>query len=317
MMYYPLNYDAITWVGGHNPPAHVKAYNNRFYHYWERALFQRACSVFDFTLPEEWQGERSDFFYWILFRFGYVMIAYDDKFGTFFQPAALNGYDFYYQPTEAILSNPKLQKRYTIHEDCELLKLTPDYIGAWDVISRHAEALSSLDTAINTNIINSKVAYLLAAKNKNAAEALKTIYDQINRGEPAVFPDKTVLQNKPGDDSPFVFQPVQKIKENYIVMDQLRDLQTILNAFDNEIGIPTVPYQKAERMVTAEAESREADAVSRITVWKKSLDASLVNVNKMFPELNISVKVRWNDGDRENNPDRDDGLSGSDEREPV
>ena len=312
-MYFPLNYDAITWVGGHNPPAHVKAYNNRFYSYWERALFQRACSVFDFTLPEEWQGEISDFFYWCLFRFGYVMIAYDDKFGTFFQPCSLNGYSFFYAPTECILSNPKLQKRYTIHEDCELLKLTPDYIGAWDIISRYAEQLSTLDVAINTNIINSKVAYLLGAKNKNAAEALKTIMDRINTGEPAVFYDKAITAGKPGEDTPFQFQPVQKIHENYIVMDQLRDLQTILNAFDNEVGIPTVPYQKAERMVTAEAESKEADAVSRITVWKKSLDASLVNVNKMFPDLNISVKVRWNDGDRENNPDRDDGLYGGDE----
>lgn len=312
-MYFPLNYDAITWVGGHNPPAHVKAYDNRFYDYWERSLFQRACSVFDFKLPEEWQGERSDFFYWILFRFGYVMIARDERFGTFFQPAALNGYDFYYQPTEAILSNPKLQKRYTIHEDCELLKLTPDYIGAWDIISRYAEQLSTLDTAINTNIINSKVAYLLGAKNKNAAEALKTMMDRINSGEPAVFYDKAITAGKPGEDTPFQFQPVQKIHENYIVMDQLRDLQTILNAFDNEVGIPTVPYQKAERMVTAEAESKEADAVSRITVWKKSLDASLVNVNKMFPELNISVKVRWNNGDRENNPDRDDRVYGGDE----
>ena len=312
-MYFPLNYDAITWVGGHNPPAHVKAYNNRFYSYWERALFQRACSVFDFTLPEEWQGEISDFFYWCLFRFGYVMIAYDDKFGTFFQPCSLNGYSFFYAPTECIRSNPKLQKRYTIHEDCELLKLTPDYIGAWDIISRYAEQLSTLDTAINTNIINSKVAYLLGAKNKNAAEALKTIMDRINSGEPAVFYDKAITAGKPGEDTPFQFQPVQKIHENYIVMDQLRDLQTILNAFDNEVGIPTVPYQKAERMVTAEAESKEADAVSRITVWKKSLDASLVNVNKMFPDLNISVKVRWNDGDREDNPDRDDGLYGGNE----
>lgn len=312
-MYFPLNYDAITWVGGHNPPAHVKAYNNRFYSYWERALFQRACSVFDFTLPEEWQGEISDFFYWCLFRFGYVMIAYDEKFGTFFQPVSLNGYSFYYNPTECVLANPKLQKRYTIHEDCELLKLTPDYIGAWDIISRYAEQLSTLDTAINTNIINSKVAYLLGAKNKNAAEALKTMMDRINSGEPAVFYDKAITAGKPGEDTPFQFQPVQKIHENYIVMDQLRDLQTILNAFDNEVGIPTVPYQKAERMVTAEAESKEADAVSRITVWKKSLDASLVNVNKMFPELNISVKVRWNDGDREDNPDRDDRIHGGDE----
>ena len=311
-MYYPLNYDAITWVGGHNPPAHVKAYDNRFYDYWERSLFQRACSVFDFKLPEEWK-KSSDFFYWCLFRFGFVGIAYDEKFGVFAQPGSLNGYDFTYQPVEFILSNPRLQKRYTIHEDCELLKLTPDFRGVWDIISRYAEQLSTLDTAINTNIINSKVAFLLAAKNKNAAEALKTIYDQINRGEPAVFPDKTVLQNKPGDDTPFVFQAVQKIKENYIVDQQLVDLQTMLNEFDTEVGIPTIPYQKAERMVKDEANSKQFDAVSRITTWRKSLDESLVLVNKMFPELNLSYEVRWNDGDREDNPDRDDGVHGGDE----
>ena len=308
-MYYPLNYDAITWTAGHNPPAHVKSYNNRSFAYWERSLFQRACSVFDFKLPDEWQ-KQADFFYWILFRFGFLMIAEDERFGTFFQPVALNGYDFYYQPTEAILSNPKLQKRYTIHEDCELLKLTPDFFGAWDIISYYAEKLSTLDVAINTNIINSKVAYLLGAKNKTAAEALKTIMDRINQGEPAVFYDKAIVATKPGEDTPFQFLPVQKIKENYILMDQLRDMQTLLNSFDCEVGIPTVPYQKAERMVTAEAESKEADAVSRVTVWQKSLDASLENVNAMFPELNISYEMRWKDGDREDYTDRDDGLPG-------
>ena len=310
-MYYPLNYDAITWAGGHNPPAHVKAYNNKSYAYWERALFQRACSVFDFKLPEEWQ-KQADFFYWILFRFGYLMIAYDERFGTFFQPVALNGYDFYYQPTEAILSNPKLQKRYIIHEDCELLKLTPDFFGAWDIISYYAEKLSTLDVAINTNIINSKVAYLLGAKNKTAAEALKTLMDRINQGEPAVYYDKVLNAGKPGEDTPLIFQPVQKIRENYILMDQLRDMQTLLNSFDCEVGIPTVPYQKAERMVTAEAESKEADAISRVTVWAKSLDASLENVNRMFPELDISYTRRWENGTGEDNPGRDDGLYGDD-----
>ena len=308
-MYFPLNYDAITWAEGHNPPAHVKAYNNRAYAYWERSLFQRACSVFNFKLPDDWK-KQEDFFYWILFRFGYLMIAEDERFGIFFQPVALNGYDFYYQPTEAILSNPKLQKRYTIHEDCELLKLTPDFFGAWDIISYYAEKLSTLDVAINTNIINSKVAYLLGAKNKTAAEALKTMMDRINQGEPAVFYDKAITASKPGEDTPFQFLPVQKIKENYILMDQLRDMQTLLNSFDCEVGIPTVPYQKAERMVTAEAESKEADAVSRVTVWQKSLDASLENVNAMFPELNISYEMRWKDGDSEDYPDRDDGLPG-------
>ena len=309
MYYTPLNYDAVTWVQGHYPPAHVKAYNNATFAYWERALFQRAASVFDFQLPEEWQGSTSDFFYWCLFRFGYVMIAHEEQFGTFFQPVALNGFDFYYQPVEAILSNPKLQKRYRIHVDCELLKLTPDFFGAWDIVSHYAEKLSTLDVAINTNIINSKTPYLLGAKNKNTDEALKTIMDRVNKGEPAVFYDKAILNSKPTDDTtPFQFLPLQKIKENYVLMELLRECQTLLNAFDNEVGIPTVPYQKAERMVTAEAESKQADAVSRITVWRKSLDSSLELVRKMFPDLKLSYEMRWKDGRSENNPDRDDGL---------
>ena len=318
MYYTPLNYDAITWVQGHYPPAHVKAYNNATFAYWERALFQRAASVFDFHLPEEWQGSTSDFFYWCLFRFGYVMIAREEQFGTFFQPAALNGFDFYYQPVQAIVSNPKLQKTYQIHENCELLKLTPDYFGAWDIVAHYAEKLSTLDVAINTNIINSKVAYLLGAKNKNTAEALKTIMDRVNKGEPAVFYDKAIMNSKPNDpDTPFQFLPIQKIKENYVLMELLRENQTLLNAFDNEVGIPTVPYQKAERMVTAEAESRQADAVSRITVWRKSLDSSLELVKNMFPDLELSYEMRWKDGGSEDNPDRDDGLLLDGEVGPV
>lgn len=309
-MYYPLNYDQITWIQGHYPPGHVKSYNNVTYAFWERALFQRAASVFDFKLPEEWQGSTADFFYWCLFRFGFVMIAHEEQFGTFFQPVSVGGFDFYYQPVWCQLSNPKLQKRYTIHEDCELLKLTPDYFGAWDIVSYYAEKLSTLDVAINTNIINSKTAYLLGAKNKQVAEALKTIMDRVNQGEPAVFYDKAIQNNKPTDDTtPFQFQALQKIKDNYILMELLREQQTLLNGFDNEVGIPTIPYQKAERMVTAEAESKEADAVSRITVWRKSLDSSMKLVKKMFPDLNISYEMRWkDDGDREDNPDRDDKL---------
>lgn len=319
MYYTPLNYDAITWVQGHFPPAHVKAYNNATFAYWERALFQRAASVFDFKLPEEWQGSTADFFSWCLFRFGYVMIAHEEQFGTFFQPVALNGFDFYYQPVEAILSNPKLQKRYRIHEDCEILKLTPDYFGAWDIVAYYAEKLSTLDVAINTNIINSKTPYLLGAKNKNTAEALKSMMDKVNKGEPAVFYDKAILNSKPTDDTtPFQFLPIQKIKDNYVLMELLRENQTLLNAFDNEVGIPTVPYQKAERMVTAEAESKQADAVSRITVWRRSLDSSLELVRKMFPDLNLSYEMRWDeDGGSQDNPDRDDGLLSGGKRGSV
>lgn len=311
-MYFPLNYDQITWIRGHYAPSSVKTMNNASYAYWERSLFQRMCSVIDFELPEDWQGGTRDFFYWCLFRYGFVCVAHEEEFGTFFQPCTLGGMNFFYQPRYCVVSNPMLNKTYFIGDDCSLIKLTPDYLSAWDCIAYFASKLATLDVSIDTNIINSKLAYILGAKNKATAEALKTIMDRVNKGEPAVFYDKALTNTKPTDDeTPFQFLPIADLKNNYILDQLLREFQTIINQFDAEIGIPTVPYQKAERMVTDEANSKTADALSRLSVWTNTLDSSLKEVNKMFPELNISYTVRTEvqtDGNSENDPDRNDGI---------
>ena len=58
----------------------------------------------------------------------------------------------------------------------------PDYRGIFDTISYYAEKLSTLDNAINLSIINSKFAFMIAAKNKACAEAIKKMLDRINKG---------------------------------------------------------------------------------------------------------------------------------------
>jgi len=315
-MYYPLNYDQITWISGHYSPQSVKSFNNATFAYWERSLYQRALSVIEWKLPENWQGSVKDFFDWCLYRYGYVMISKNEEYGYFFQPVNLDGFDFYFQPTNAILGNPKLSREFKIHEECEILKLTPDYRGIWDIITYYAEKLSTLDVAINTNIINSKLAYILGAKNRSVAEALKTIMDRVNRGEPAVFYDKAIQQSKPNDpDTPFQFLPIQDLKQNYILDQLLREWQTLLNDFDAAIGIKTVPYQKMERMVTAEAESKEEDSQARVKTWLESLTSSLEMVKKLYPDLELSFRLRSDaeggedDGVGENDPDRDERIS--------
>ena len=82
------------------------------------------------------------------------------------------------------------------------------------------------------------------------------------------------------------------VKESYITTDLLRDFQTILNNYDCEIGIPTIPYEKKERMVTSEAESRQLDAISRSTVWLNTLNDSFSKVNAMFG-TNMSAKLHY------------------------
>lgn len=311
MFYYPLNYDQINVLAGTYNPSPVKAYNNETFAFWERALFQRAASRVRFNLPDGWRGSVMDFFKYCIFRFGYVAVFERPEYGKVFNPASLSGFDFYYRFTRAIIANPSIPGglELEIGKDCEILKLTPDYLGIWDVISYYAEKLSTLDNAINMSLINNKYAFMLAAKNKAAAEALKKMLDKINKGEPAVIVDARVA-NDPNDKSePWQFWNRQNLKDSYLTTQQLQDFRTLLNNFDSEIGIPTLPTEKKERMISDEAKATQLDSMSRISVWLETFNQSAIVVNEHFG-LNISAELSEleqeggeNDGETDNNRD--------------
>ena len=313
--YMPLNYDQINNIEGHLQPSMLKYCNSVTYAYWQRSLFQRAISTIDFKgLPETWEASVRDFFYWCIFSYGYVGVFDIPEFGLSFQPGAFYGFDFYYQPTEFIVANPKLNRRFKIHEETEIIKLTPDYRGIWDIISYYAMLLSALDSGINMSIVNNKFAWLLGAKNKPAAEALKKAIDKVNSGEMAVILDNSILQQDPqSKEDPWSFLERSNLKQSYLTTDQLMDRQTLLSAFDAEIGIKSLPYNKKERLVTAEAESRDQDSTARLDVWKATLDSSLKLVNNMFG-INITAELAYekeemNNARIEDNTDRDGEVS--------
>lgn len=305
--YMPINYQNINIAAGKYSPSNVKVFNNASFAYWERALFQRAQSVLDFELPDNWDGKVKDFFMYCLFRNGFVAITDSTEFGMMFQPCTLYGYDLYYQPTNALITNPALNGSWDlkIGTECELLKLTPDYMGIWDCITYTAARLSNLDNAIDMSIINNKFAFILGARNKSASAALKKILDLVNKGEPAVVYDMKLLNDPTDKEMPFQQWERGNLKESYITSDQLMDAQTIINAFDSEIGIPTIPYQKKERMVTDEANSRTYDAKARSLTWFNTLTTSIDDIKKLYPDIKLSVKLHYDES--EGTPQDDDG----------
>lgn len=297
MEYTPLNYGNINISAGFNSPSSVKAFNNASFAFWQRSLFQRAQSVLDFEVPANWEGRYKDFFLYCLFRFGYVAVFKRDEYGFTFQPASLRGYDLYYQPTNALITNPSLSQSLDLEigTECELLKLTPDYMGIWDIITYTAAKLSNMDNAIDMSIINNKFAFILGAKNKNAASALKKILDYVNKGEPAVIYDLKLANDHGSDDAPFQEWKRDNLKNSYLTTDQLQDMQTIINNFDSEIGIPTAPYQKKERMITDEVDAKTYDAKARSLTWFKTLTSSIKDIKKLYPDINLSVKLHYDE----------------------
>lgn len=291
----PLSENQINLFSGSYKPSTQQPYNNQTFAYWARALFQRACYSIEITLPDMWKDDLEGLFYFWLYNRGYLGIYEDQEMGTVFQPGAFSGrLDFYYRPTEFIVTNPYLpesSRTLTVGKDVAIVKLSPDYMGIWDIIEFYARKLAQLSLSVDMSIINTRFAKLIGARNKAAGETLKKMLDKINMGEPAVIYDDKLLDDRTDKASPFQIFGIDNLQQNYITDNQLRDMQTILNAFDCEVGIPTVPYQKSERMVVSEAESRRVESIARVTVWVETLNSCFRTVEKMFG-LKLSASVR-------------------------
>lgn len=295
-MYVPMNYEQINNINSMYIPSNIKYLDTVICNFWERSLFQRAMSVIDIKVPDEWSGNVKDFLYYCLFRWGSVAVFDRPETGLAFNPGCLKGYNFYYQPTSYVIANPALKTSLdlVIGKDCAIIKICPDYLGIWDIIVYYAQKLSMLDSAINMSIINNKLAWVIGARNKSFAQTIKKIFDKIMRGDPLVVYDAKMQDDPQTKKEPWQFLERTNIKNSYLTTDQLQDFQTIINNFDAEIGIPTIPYQKKERLVTSEADSRIIDSTSRSIVWKNTLDESFKLVNEMFG-LDLSCELRFYD----------------------
>lgn len=296
MAYVPLGFEGATFFNNMWQPSTEKYINNVTFRYFERCLFQRCINILDFKLPDEWVGTTLDFFKYVLFRDGFCTVFYTPEYGITFQPCVPGGQGLYYQPTFVLVSNPVLStvNKLDIGKECELLKLTPDYIGVFDVIGYYAEKLSLLAASLDMTFINSRIAYILGAKNKAAANSLKTIVDKISAGQSTIIYDKVLLDDLTSDDDVFDSFDRQNVKNGYLGTEFLENIQTLIYQFDQEIGIPTPPGEKGERMITSEVTSKIIDTTCRASIWEETFNSSAEFVNDMFG-TNISCRYKYKD----------------------
>lgn len=273
------------------PP--IKGLNNFTALYFRKYLFQKLLSSFKWTLPKLWNR---DYFQYVLFGYGFICIfdSKTDGFGVIPQRCGISGYNLFYQPNTAIISNPLLPntKNLTINKDCVVLKVNPNYMGVLDIVDFYAVKMAMISADIESNLFNSKLSYVFTVKNQAAANAVKKLYDQIAQGNPAVVVDKD-LQNDDGSDTWKLFQ--QSLSGNYIVSDLLEDMRKIENDFCCKIGIPTTNSEKRERMSEAEVTRNDTETESLIVGWIERLNDDIEKANTMFPGLNLNVERRWVD----------------------
>ena len=290
MSCFPMFYPQLNMIAGTHIPSSYHTKNTLAFDFWTRAFYERLINGLKIDVP--WDGDVKDFFNYCLYGNGFVCVFKTDEYGLSFQPCNVSGYDFYYRPTQAIVTNPVFQKTFKIGEDCEILKLTPDYLGFFDIIYYYAEKMAELDCALKISISNEKNPKIYGASSKAKAETLKKIMDKVNQGNAVQIYDNRLFKSSDNEDEPWTLFG-NDARDNYMTDKILNDMFTIISRFDAEIGIPTVPYQKKERMVTDEANATRIDSQSRILTWYETLNSSIEIVKKLFPDFYMNVEMRW------------------------
>ena len=252
----------MEFLNAYNPARSVcgRVQNDENTAYYMRALYQRIISGATFKLPDAWkQGER--YFKNVLFQLGYIGIVKTDKYGVIPQICCPRGLGVFLQPTELMVNQPLVQFTGKIGENCEVIHLTNDWRGVWDIVEHYAVRLSIAITSVDVSLFNSRISLLAGAKNKAAAETLKYLYEQISAGNPFAVYDKKYLKEDDLDDKDPIWTYSQDIKNQYITDKLLDDMNEILRQFDSEVGILAIPGKK-ERMITDEVVRNQGGVIA-------------------------------------------------------
>ena len=280
-------YDYVNTEVSQHSPSTVHTKNTELQRFFARYLLQKAMSVFKWDLPETWDR---DYFLYVLYGIGYIAVINTDKYGVIPQQCGLDGYNIFYQPKRALVTNPLLRglRRLEIGTQCTLIKLQPDYGSVMDLVGFYADMMALTAETAGVNLVNSRLSYVFFGKNKNAAESQKKLFDNIASGDPATFVDTSLYDVQSGNPSWIPFQ--QNVGQNYIAGDALADLRKWEMMFDTDVGIPNANTDKKERLISDEVNANNVEVTSKADLWLDQLQKSFAQTSKMF---GIKLGVEW------------------------
>ncbi|MBO7183055.1 MAG: hypothetical protein J6V49_02870 [Bacteroidales bacterium] len=300
----PIYYDYATALNNAVSPAALKPKDNLTTQYYIRYLLKRAMSVFEFeNVPKNWD---INYVRYVLWCFGHLVVIKSPTVGVIPQACTLGGFGVYRTPTFANVANPALpiqetgrywlsavydkKKNPTIKGTGVLVKLQPDYLGIVDICTITAERLAYMHEALIMNLANSKMAYVIGAQDKAAAETFKAAIDQIQEGNFAVAVGPKLWDKETGN--PLWQGFSNNLRANYIATDILENMRSELNDFNNFIGIPSTNYNKKAHMTVDEINANDVETESLSDIMFETLKKCFNDVNAQFG-LDIVVKKRY------------------------
>lgn len=267
-------------------PSGVTVSNTQTAAFFRRHLLQRAISTFEWKLPDYWSRE---YFLYTLFGRGHIGVVNTDKYGPICQWGSPYGLNVFYMPNRYVIANPLLKGMLNpvIGEQCEVIRF-PDWRGVMDIVTVYADYMALAAQACGVNLINSKLAYILTARNKAHAETLKKMYDEVASGKPVTVVDSSAREGEAAT----INMLSNNLTGNFITPQLLDAWRTIENMFDTAIGIPNANTTKRARLNVDEVNANNVEVYSTASEWLEGWKLQCEKVRKMF-DIDISVDWRF------------------------
>lgn len=285
--------DLVAGFFNHNPKSVDDMTNNSFF-YYQFQLMTKLKSVLTIEgYPKNWNIDNM----WdVILKNGYIPIVSTDL-GTLALEGGFYGQNMYYMPTNVIVNNPVLGNiNRVIGEDGELLYINYEYNtfqSVMPLINRYAVLLANIDCSLNVSLMNSRVAHVFEAESDAEVKTLEKMYDDVSKGNPAVFLKKGTRSIPSSNES----SSFLNVKNTYIGNDLLLTKKSIMNEFLTEIGINNANTDKRERLNSDEVNANNTEVRCTIMRYIDSLNecAKKINENSNFSDitnLNFSLNSR-------------------------
>ena len=188
--------------------------------------------------------------------------------------------NIYGEPTKLSLSGFN-EHRTVMMDECVRIMNNDLALPTLPDIVYYARRMAEIDDIIMQNLRQQRVPYLFAT-NENNQYSIKSLYDRIYQGEPAIFVDKEMLKGEPENimvlptQAPYLVDQLQIQKQ-----EMERELLTFL-------GINNT-LEKKERLLVDETNSNNQFIKMASDIGFKQRQLACEQMNEMFG-LNVTIK---------------------------
>ena len=211
-----------------------------------------------------------------------IFTKYNDKF-VILQGGLGGELNEYYEYTKCIVANPylKLNKEYTINEDCILLKNDSRMKGLIPLLSRYAVLCGDCEISLNmlTNVLRSQ--YLISAGDNKTKESADIFIKKLFEGDFSCIAENTFLDGI----------KVHNASSNGNYIQQFIELNQYLKATAyNEIGLNANFNMKRERLNQNEVDLNTSILIPLADDMLEERKKAVELINEKYG-LNISVDL--------------------------